>query len=65
MLDTGIFSFRVLSDENGINIVIRRLESLDGDAGPDVGEEVEGSTQSQVERNMALPDCPELRSFPS
>lgn len=60
MLDTRVFTFRVLADEDRIDVVVGRLESLDGRTGPDIGEQVKCSTQCQVERNVTLPDYERL-----
>lgn len=54
MLDTRIFSLSVLTDEHGVDVVVGSLEALDGYARSDVGEQVEGTAESQVERNVSL-----------
>ena len=54
MLDTRILSFSVLSDQNGINVVIWGLVSSDRSARSDVGEEIECSAEGQVEGDMAF-----------
>lgn len=56
MLNTRILSLSVLSNQDGVDIVVRCLEALYGDTRSDVGEEVESSSQSQVERDVALSD---------
>ena len=48
MLDTRVLSLCVLTDENSVDVVVRRLESLDGNARPYVGEKVERPPQRQV-----------------
>ena len=57
MLDARVLSLRVLPDEDGVDIIVRGFESLDRGAGADVGEEVEGATEGQVEGNVSLANC--------
>jgi hypothetical protein len=57
VLDTRVLSLGVLTDEDGVDVVVRRLETLDGDARADVGEKGEGSSEGEVERDVALADC--------
>lgn len=54
VLDTRVLSLGVLSDQDRVDIVVGRLVSLDRDTGSDVGEEGEGSTEGQVERDVTL-----------
>lgn len=49
VLDTRILSLSVLTNEHSVDIVIGSLETLDRDARSDIGEQVEGSAESQVE----------------
>jgi hypothetical protein len=56
VLDARVFSLGVLTDENGVDTVVGGLVALDGLARTDVGEEVEGTTEGQVERDVALAD---------
>ena len=56
VLDTRVLSLGVLSDEDGVDVVVSGLEPDDGRAGSDVGEQVERSSESQVERNVSLSD---------
>jgi hypothetical protein len=56
VLDTRVLSLGVLSDEDGVDIVVGGLEALDGGAGSDVGEEGEGSSEGQVEGDVSLTD---------
>lgn len=56
VLNTGVFSLSVLTDENGIDVVVWGLVALDGLARTDVGEKVEGTTESQVEGDVTLSD---------
>jgi hypothetical protein len=57
MFDTRILSFRIFTNENRIDVIVRCLVSLDRYAWPDVGEEVERSPKSQIEGNVTLSDC--------
>lgn len=57
VLDTGVLSLGVLSDENGVDVVVGGLETDDGRARSNVGEEVEGSSEGEVEGDVSLSDC--------
>ena len=54
VLDARVFSLGVLTDENGVDTIVGGLVALDGLARTDVGEEVEGTAESQVERDVTL-----------
>ena len=54
MLNAGVLSLGVLTDENRVDIIVRCLESLNGDARPDISEEVKRPTESKVQRNVTL-----------
>jgi len=54
VLNTRVFTLGVLTDQNSVDVVVGGLEASNGPARPDVGEEVEGSAQSQVQRDVAL-----------
>jgi hypothetical protein len=41
MLNTGVLSFSIFSDQNSINIIVRSFVASNGPAGPNVCEEVE------------------------
>ena len=56
VFDARVLSLRVLTNKDGIDIVIWRLEALDGHARTDVGEQVESSTEGQVKGDVALAD---------
>lgn len=56
VLDTGVLSLGVLTDEDSVDIIIRSLVTGDRAAGTDVGKKVEGTTKSQVERDVTLSD---------
>lgn len=60
MLDAGVLSLSVLPNQDCVDIVVRRLVSLNGHAGPDVGEEVECSTKCQVQGDVTLADYVKL-----
>ena len=49
VLDARVFTLRVLPDENGVDIVVGCLETFDGHTWPNVGEQIECATKSQVE----------------
>lgn len=57
VLDTRVLALSVLTDEDSVDVVVGGLEALDRDTGADVGEEVEGATEGEVERDVALADC--------
>jgi hypothetical protein len=54
VLDAGVFTLGVLSDQDGVDAIVGGLEARDGAAGSQVGEEVEGSSEGEVEGDMAL-----------
>jgi hypothetical protein len=54
MFDTRVFSFSVLSDQDGIDVIVWGLIASDRAARSDVGEEVECSSEGEVEGNMAF-----------
>jgi len=54
VLDAGVFSFCVLANEHGIDIVVGGLVADDGLAGTKVGEKVECSAKGQIEGNMTF-----------
>jgi hypothetical protein len=56
VLDAGVLSLGVLTDQDGVDIVVGCLVASDRSAWSDVGEEVEGTAESQVERDVALSD---------
>lgn len=57
VLDTRVFSLRVLTNDDRVDVVVRSLESNDGAARADVGKEGEGAAEDEVERDVALSDC--------
>lgn len=57
VFDTGILSLGVFTNEDGIDIVVWRLETSYRDTWSDIGEQVECSTECQVQGDMSFPDC--------
>lgn len=49
MLDARVFSFRILSYQHSVHVVIRSFVASNGFAGADVCEEIEGSTKGKIE----------------
>lgn len=56
VLDTRVLALGVLADEDSVDTVVGGLETGDRAARAQVGEEVEGTTKSQVEGDVALAD---------
>lgn len=56
VLNSGVFTLGVLTDEDSVDIVVGGLEAGDGAAGADVGEKVEGAAESKVKGDVALSD---------
>ena len=56
VLNAGVFTLGVLTDQDGVDIVVGGLVTGNGTAGTDVGEEVESTTEGQVQRDVALAD---------
>jgi hypothetical protein len=54
VLDTRVFTLGVLTDEDSVDVVVWGLVTSDRSAWSDVGEEVESSAESQVERDVTL-----------
>lgn len=54
VLDARVLALGVLTDQNSVDVVVRGLEADDAPAGAHVGEEVEGTAESKVERDVAL-----------
>ena len=63
MLDTRILSFRVFTNQNGVDIIVRCLVPGDGNTWPNVGEKVESPPKGQVEGNVTLSDFPEHSAY--
>ena len=56
MFNARVFTLGILTDQNGVDVVVGSLEALDGNARPDVGEEVECPSEGKVEGNVTLSD---------
>merc|ERR1712230_303967 len=56
MLDARVFTLGVLSDQDRVDVVVWRLVALDALAGSHVGEQVEGTTEGQVQGDVTLAD---------
>ena len=56
VLDTRVFTLGVLTDQNSVDAIVGGLVAGNGAAGTDVGEQVEGTAQSQVQGDVALTD---------
>ena len=56
VLDTGVLTLGVFSDQDGVDVVVWGLVADNGLAGSDVGEETERSSQGQVHGLVALTD---------
>lgn len=63
VLDARVLALGVLADQDRVDVVVGCLVALDGSAGADVGEEVEGAAERQVERDVALADGGCERAF--
>ena len=44
MLNTRVFTLRIFTNQDGVDVVIRSLVALDGNAWADIGEKVKGSS---------------------
>src|SRR5690242_19157392 len=56
VLDARVLALGVLTDQDSVNVIVGGLVALNGPAGTDVGEEVEGAAERQVERDVTLAD---------
>lgn len=54
MLNARVFTLGVLTDQDGVDVVVGGLVASDRPARADVGEEIERATESKVKGNMAL-----------
>ena len=57
MLNTRVLSLSVLTNEDGVDIVVGWLETLNGNTRTHIGEELEGPTKSKVQRHVSLANC--------
>lgn len=56
VLNARVFTLGVLTDEDGVDVVVGGLEAGNRAARTQVGKEVEGTAERQVERDVALAD---------
>jgi hypothetical protein len=56
VLDTGVFTLGVLTDQDSVDTVVGGLVAGDGATRTDVGEQVESTAQSQVQGDVTLTD---------
>jgi len=49
VLDAAVFTFSILTDEDGVDVVVGGFVAGNGFAGADVGKKVESSAESEVE----------------
>ena len=56
MFNTRVFTLGILTDQNGVDVVVGGLEALDGHTGTDVREEVESAAEGKVKGDVALAD---------
>ena len=56
VLDTRVFALSVLANEDSVDAVVRGLETGNGAARTNVGKQIEGAAQGQVQGDMALAD---------
>jgi hypothetical protein len=56
VLDTGVFTLGVLTNQDSVDTVVGGLVAGDGAAGADVGKQVESTAQSQVQGDVTLTD---------
>jgi hypothetical protein len=54
VLNARVLALGVLADQDRVDVVVGRLVPGDGAAGAQVGEEVEGAAERQVEGDVAL-----------
>lgn len=56
VLDTRVLALGVLTDQDGVDAIVGSLVASDRAAGSEVGEEVEGTTKSKVQGDVAFAD---------
>jgi hypothetical protein len=54
VLNTGVFTLGVLTDENSVDVVVGGLVASNGAARTQVGEQVESTAESQVQGDVTL-----------
>ena len=65
VLNARVFALGVLTDEDGVDVVVGSLVSLDALAGTHVGEQVEGPSEGQVEGDVTLANGSSERALKS
>jgi len=65
MLNTTVFSLSIFSDQDGVDVVIGCFVAFNASAGTHICEEVEGTTEGKVERDVTLADGGCKRSLES
>lgn len=61
VLNTTVFTLGVFTDQDGVDVVVSGLVTLNRDTRSNVGEEGECPSQSQVEGDVTLSDCKGVR----
>lgn len=56
VLDTRVFTLGVFADKDSVDVVVRSFVANDRSAGTEVCEEVEGSAEGKVERDVTFAD---------
>lgn len=56
MLDARVFTLCVFADENRVNVGVGSFVADNRPAWSDIGKEVEGASEGQVERDVTLAD---------
>lgn len=54
VLNTGVFTLGVLTDENSVDVIVGGLVASNGAARTQVGEQVESTAESQVQGDVTL-----------
>lgn len=65
MLDARVLALGVLADQDGIDVVVGGLVTGDGPARADVGEEIEGAAEGQVEGDVPFANGRSQRALES
>ena len=56
MFNSAVFSFGILPDQNGVDVVIGSFVAGDRNAGTYVGKKIECTAKSEIERDVAFSD---------
>ena len=54
MLNAGVFTLSVLTDQRNVDVIVGCLVASDRSARADIGEEIECTAEGKVQRNVAL-----------